>query len=200
MKKFLFSTRDIAYIGIFLALFIIFKFIEKTIPDLPNGLGNISKIDEIFLMLLALLFKPKNIFTMVLIYFLIFASIFSGYFLSGIYYVQNNWNRFFVFVLDYFIPYILIIMISFFNHKKTIITILISFMFIIFSLISHTISGYIFFREYIIEAKPEFENYPLFIWLWSFVLNAFGYIVLLILIIPLNFIAKIIRKYLVIKE
>lgn len=193
-RQFFLQTRDIVYIAIFLALFIIFKFIEKTIPDLPNGLGNISKIDEILLIFLALIFRPKHLFSIIFIYFLIFCSIFSGFFIPGIFYVNGNGNRFFVFILDYLIPYFLLISLSFINKKKIWITILMTFLIVLLTLISHTISGYIFFKDYIIEAKPEFKNSWAWIILWSFLLNSLGYVILIIAIVPINFIARKMQK------
>ncbi|MGZ9431351.1 hypothetical protein [Mycoplasma sp. CB776] len=186
-------TKEIIFSAFVLALIIISKFIEKIIPDLPNGLGNIAKIHEIIILISSISIGFISTVIPVLIYLIIISPTFSGFFISGIFYVEKIQDRIGVYFLDYFLPLILITTIGIFKKFKNLNLIFISYIITIFILISHSISGYIYFKEYL---KP-IKNIPIFYFLLSFGLNLLSYIVFFISLPLLVISSKILNRHLI---
>ncbi|WGI37048.1 hypothetical protein [Mesomycoplasma lagogenitalium] len=175
MKKQI-SIKKLVIISVVLSLVIFSKFIEMIVPDLPNGLGNIFKLSEIILFMSAIIFGFSVAFVAINIYLIIIAPIFSGFFLSGIFYIDGITNQIAIYFLDYFIPLNFLTFIAFFNSKKSKQIFFYAYLIIFIILLSHTISGYVFFKNYL---NPVIKN-ELFYFLLSFGLNLLGYIILFI--------------------
>ncbi|MGZ9414584.1 hypothetical protein [Mycoplasma sp. 5370] len=184
-------TKEIIFSAFVLALIVISKFIEKIIPDLPNGLGNIAKIHEIVILISSIAFGVLITIIPVLIYLVIISPIFSAFFISGIFYVENIQDKIGVYFLDYFLPLILIALIGIFKKIKNLKLILFSYAITILILLSHSTSGYIYFKEYL---KPIKELEILY-FLLSFGLNLLSYVLFFVSLPLLVISSKILRKH-----
>ncbi|MGZ9428721.1 hypothetical protein [Mycoplasma sp. 1012] len=184
-------TKEIIFSAFVLALIVISKFIEKIIPDLPNGLGNIAKIHEIVILISSITFGVLITIIPVIIYLVIISPIFSAFFISGIFYVENIQDKIGVYFLDYFLPLILIALIGMFKKIKNLKLILFSCAITILILLSHSISGYIYFKEYL---KPIKELEILY-FLLSFGLNLLSYVLFFVSLPLLVISSKILRKH-----
>ncbi|MGZ9453454.1 hypothetical protein ACXX84_00045 [Mycoplasma sp. AC157] len=184
-------TKEIIFSAFVLALIVISKFIEKIIPDLPNGLGNIAKIHEIVILISSITFGVLITIIPVIIYLVIISPIFSAFFISGIFYVENIQDKIGVYFLDYFLPLILIALIGMFKKIKNLKLILFSYAITILILLSHSISGYIYFKEYL---KPIKELEILY-FLFSFGLNLLSYVLFFVSLPLLVISSKILRKH-----
>ncbi|WP_436359077.1 hypothetical protein ACR34G_01690 [Mycoplasma sp. 480] len=184
-------TKEIIFSAFVLALIVISKFIEKIIPDLPNGLGNIAKIHEIVILISSIAFGVLITIIPVLIYLVIISPIFSAFFISGIFYVENIQDKIGVYFLDYFLPLILIALIGIFKKIKNLKLILFSYAITILILLSHSTSGYIYFKEYL---KPVKELEILY-FLLSFGLNLLSYVLFFVSLPLLVISSKILRKH-----
>ncbi|MBN3534790.1 hypothetical protein [Mycoplasma procyoni] len=191
MKNKYFSVKDIVITAVILALLIAGKTIEKVIPDLPNGLGNIAKISEAFLLIATISVGFKRTVIALFIYIVVISLIFASFFIGGVFYVQSFAKQTGVYFLDYFIPLFLIAVIGLFRKLKKRFLILIAFGFVFLALLSHTISGIIFFKEYL---EPAIKS-EIFYWLLSFGLNLLGYVAFVVGVIPMVFLAKSLNKH-----
>lgn len=182
--------KKIVFSALILSLIMVTKIIESFIPDLPNGLGNVAKLSEITILLSSIIFGPIITLISVLIYISLISPIFSSFLISGIFYVEKIESRIGVYFLDYFIPLILISLVGLGNKFKNHYIYLFAYLMTFLVLISHSISGIIFFKEYL---EPIIKE-DIFYFLLSFGLNLLGYIIFFVGLPLYIYLAKKLNK------
>lgn len=133
-----------------LSLLITSKFIAYPIPSLPNGLGNVFVLFEIFIILFSFIFGVTTTLITGLIYYGIIAWVGQPFFIREIIYVKGIENILGVYFLDYVIPFIFFACSSLVYQKikRNYIAILSIALMVICAYFSSVISGIIFWSAY----------------------------------------------------
>ena len=120
------------------------KLVDFVIPDLPNGLGDVSLIFPLAIIGLSILLEWKQMVFVISIYIFGFVWLNPHMFIPGIEYVTKMKNVVGVYFLDYVIPVLALSSPALFKGNKLKI-ILIS---IIIKYTSHVCSGLVFWSDY----------------------------------------------------
>lgn len=131
--------------ALFLSLIFVVKIIQKFIPDLPNGLGDITVLLEVLIVAGSIIIG-WNYALFATILYLLFGLIDIPIFFGGLLWVQGI-TKFYVYLLDYFIPLIALCFASLFakTYKHLIINVIVVN---IINYLCHVLSGIIFWGSY----------------------------------------------------
>ncbi len=181
-------TKLIIKSSMILALLITMKLIEKVIPNLPSGLGDVSSLVELTIILSSIAIGFKETIVSVLIFLIIISWISPSIFIGGVIWTKNAQGFLGVYFLDYFLPLILISFAGAFNFEKNIFVYLwVSFL-LLLNYLSHSFAGVIFWKSY------AWNNWG--VYAYSFTANLVKFSILFVLtntMIPLALLLK--KKY-----
>lgn len=131
-----------------LALFIVAKFVQKFIPDLPNGLGDVTVLMEVLIILSSLVVGWWRTAIAVLIYIGLFAWLDISTFMGGLLWVDKTSDKFWIYLLDYLIPLLAISLAGLFKNKNIFWNIANVIIVITINYGAHVISGVVFWGSY----------------------------------------------------
>ncbi len=178
-------TKTIIKTAMILSLLITAKLIESVIPNLPNGLGDISSLLEITIVISSIAVGFKESFFAIFIYIVAIAWISPHMFMGGVVWAKDAATFAGVYFLDYFIPLVILSFVGLFKFKKKLHIFLLASLLIFVNYISHSFAGVIFWKSY---AWKGWSIYP-----YSFTMNLIKFGVIILAsnsIIPLALILK----------
>lgn len=135
---------DVSLTGMVLAIMMVTKYIQSFIPDLPNGLGDISVLMEVIIIAGSFIVGWKIVLSATIIYLLL-GLISIPTFFGGLLYVNSNVTKIEVYFLDYFLPLITLTIAGILKNWSAYVFVP-ALVFI--NYIFHVLSGIIFWGSY----------------------------------------------------
>lgn len=142
------SIKNITNSALIITLLIVAKLIEFVIVDMPFGLGEYVPLFEITLLISVFTFDKKEVITSSLIYILCIVWISMPVFLSGLLWVNSIQTKSLVYLLDYLLPTLVLLIPLQFRNKTSNLKLLITLTSLTTMYFFHVISGYVFWSSY----------------------------------------------------